>query len=72
MPQEKDEDLRWEQSMTQEELANLKRGDLVRNVGSGESYMILDTYLRPIAVRSVTVTNPQEWEKVDIGKTSPI
>ncbi len=33
-------------------------GDVVRHVGSGDAYVMITRY---IAVRQISVTNPQEW-----------
>ena len=48
--------------MTKEQFDNLKRGDIV--VGkSGNSYVILETTNHyPTAVRTVTLSNSDEWE----------
>lgn len=43
---------------------SLRRGDIVTNQGSGDSYVVLDDALpgRPIiAIRSVEVYNEDEW-----------
>lgn len=53
--------------MSKIEFENLRRGDIIRNIGSGESYVIEQQYDIPakfIAVHTVTVTNPDEWELV--------
>lgn len=50
--------------MTQEEIDALKIGDLVHNTGSGDSYVVIETHPTPIAIRSIHITNTQEWEKV--------
>lgn len=53
-----------EQHMTKEEFSSLTRGDIVRN-SSGQSYVIEAAYGKWfIGVRTVTVTNHLEWEKV--------
>jgi hypothetical protein len=54
--------------MTVKEFNGLKRGDIVRNTGSGNSYVIVDGIKRLgfIAVRTITVTNPFEWEVVNM------
>ena len=51
--------------MDNEELKNLKRGDLVRSNG-GWTYVIIGQTSSgdPIGIRQITLTNPSEWEKV--------
>lgn len=53
--------------MMLQEFKNLRRGDIVRNIGSGDSYVIEQAYdfQKYIAVTTVTVTNPEDWEKVE-------
>lgn len=54
--------------MTLKELRSLRRGDIVRNVGTGQSYVILfgcSLDGAKVAVREATVSNPDEWEKVE-------
>ena len=57
--------------MIEIKLTNLKevrRGDILRNNGTGNSYVVLSTYGdRILAVRDVTVTNPSEWTLVILG-----
>lgn len=50
------------------DIDKLKPGDIVRNLGSGNSYVI-QCFPRSgsvIAARILEVTNAQEWERVDI------
>lgn len=47
--------------MTEDELHNLKPGDLIQNLGSGNAYIVIDSGDRIIAIRSVVVSNPTEW-----------
>lgn len=43
---------------------SFKRGDVIRNKGSGNVYVVLDIINgNVIAARTVVVTNPSEWEK---------
>ena len=55
--------------MTNEEMIHLRRGDLVRNIGSGESYIVLTKTEPTVAVvaRVVQLTNGPEWEFVKEG-----
>ena len=41
-------------------LMKIKRGDVVQNLGSGESYVITNTS-PTIAVRTIQISNPSEW-----------
>lgn len=44
------------------DFSNLQRGDIVRNIGSGESYVVDANYGDYcIAMRSVHMSNPSEW-----------
>jgi hypothetical protein len=46
----------------------LRPGDVVRNIGSGEAYVVLENVGRgAIAVRTIHVSNPQEWVLVSRG-----
>lgn len=48
--------------MTQAELDQLDRGDIIRHV-TGESYIVLQRHgKRLTAIREVDVSNPSEWE----------
>ncbi len=50
--------------MDTKEMQALKRGDIVQGA-SGRSYVIVElTAAGPVAVRSVTITNPDEWTLV--------
>jgi len=57
--------------MTKKEFDNLKRGDIVRHK-TGESYVIEHplggSY---IAVRTIHVSNPFEWEKYNKENNAP-
>ena len=46
----------------------LERGDLVRNISSGNSYVVIDTHPQVIAIRSIQITNPSEWKLVEMKK----
>lgn len=50
--------------MNQKQFENLKRGDLVRHKMSGSAYVVEHTSPH-IAVRTVQVSNPHEWNLVD-------
>ena len=55
--------------MSEEEFRNLERGDIVRGANSGTSYVVertLGTYV--IGVRTVLITNPDEWVLVKKSK----
>lgn len=47
--------------MTEQEMKNLNRGDIVFHIGSGNSYVVIETYPQIIAIRHVTIANPSEW-----------
>lgn len=52
--------------MTPAQLKGLQRGDLVRHKGSGDSLVVTGNYGdRVTAVRTVDMTNPNEWDQVD-------
>jgi hypothetical protein len=56
--------------MDKDELNKLNPGDIVQNLGSGNTYVIIEVisiaYCSiPIAIRAVTITNPSEWKKVN-------
>jgi hypothetical protein len=44
------------------ELRSLQHGDIVRHM-NGKVYVIIETHAdrSPIAIRTITVSNPQEW-----------
>ena len=52
--------------MTQQEFKNLRRGDIVADK-DGDSYVIEQAYdyQKYIGVSTVTITNPDEWEKIN-------
>jgi hypothetical protein len=51
--------------MTREEFNKLDQGDIVRAVGKADSYVIVTSLTgMKIAVRSVCVTAPHEWELI--------
>lgn len=52
--------------MNQKQFENLKRGDLVRHKMSGSAYVVEREGPGCLAIRSVLVTNPQEWNLVDV------
>lgn len=47
----------------------LRRGDIVQNTGSGESYVVLREHPPILAVRETTVSNPQEWQLVEFPES---
>lgn len=51
--------------MNQKQFENLKRGDLARHKCSGDAYVVERTHPAVVAIRSVQVTNPHEWNLVD-------
>jgi hypothetical protein len=58
--------------MTNEEFDKLKRGDIVRNIGSKGVYVVTDNFGdRKTAVMTADLTNPQEWEIVNINNEPP-
>lgn len=52
--------------MNQKQFENLKRGDLVRHKSRGDAYVVERSHPAVIAVRSIQVTNPTEWNLVDV------
>lgn len=56
--------------MTKDEMRALREGDIVRGKSSGMAFIITGNYgERLTAVRSVDITNPDEWEKVEVEYT---
>ena len=53
--------------MTNDEMIKLKEGDIVVNKETGNQYIVIYNDLGEhfVAVRSITVTNPSEWDKVE-------
>lgn len=52
---------------TEKELFSLRRGDIIRSVASGNSYVIVySTGRSMIGIDTVDITNPDEWEAVTI------
>lgn len=55
------------------ETPTFQRGDIIVNKGSGNSYVVIDIVDgQVIAARTLTVSNPSEWEQypVDFNKLS--
>jgi hypothetical protein len=55
--------------MNREEFLNLKRGDIVQNIGSGQSYVIESVSQNKgsfifLGIRTCSITNPAEWKLV--------
>jgi hypothetical protein len=51
--------------MTYDEMHQLQPGDIVRGNGSSQSYVVTANYgSRVTAVRTVDLTNPNEWDLV--------
>lgn len=48
-------------------IGNLREGDRIINTGSGGVYTIIHTHPL-VAVQSLTVTNPHEWELLDVDR----
>lgn len=56
-------------AMTQQELQELKPGDMIRHARDGNMCIVLSSWPDTIvAVRKVTVTHAPEWERVDISE----
>jgi hypothetical protein len=54
----------------EKDFSNLKSGTLVRNVNSLHVYVVTGNYLnRVTAARTIDITNPTEWEIIDVGST---
>ena len=52
-------------NVTKEELTQLRAGDVIRNNGSANSYIVTANYgNRVTAVKTIDITNPIEWTKV--------
>lgn len=52
--------------MTDEEFKALREGDVVQHVSSGEGYIITgDLFDCKIATRTLEISNPPEWVKVE-------
>ncbi len=52
--------------MDAETFKNLKRGDIVRHVSGSNSYIVDVHYgTRVTAVRTLDMTNPSEWIKIN-------
>lgn len=51
--------------MNQKQFENLQRGNLVRHKRSGDAYVVEMTHPVVVAIRSIQVTNPNEWNLVD-------
>lgn len=55
-------------------LSDLKRGDVVRNLGSGDSYVVItegNSDKPPVAIRHVHLTNVSEWVRIDRATGQP-
>lgn len=55
------------------DINQLKPGDIVRSVVSGNAYVV-QCFPRcgsVIAVRVLEISNPQEWERVDVAHCVP-
>ncbi len=51
--------------MNEKELDQLEPGDVIRNKGSSRSYVVLDNYgKRLIAIRTICISNPGEWDLI--------
>ena len=52
--------------MTEQEFKDLKEGDVVTHVAGSPVYMITGDYgSRKIATRTIDLTNPSEWKRVN-------
>ena len=51
-------------------IRQLKRGDIVQHIGSGNSYIIIDVHQgttdRALAIREIEISNPDEWVLVPL------
>jgi hypothetical protein len=49
--------------MTEKELQELNRGDMVQHRNTGNDYVIIgeDTFEHPICVKHIPIINPSEW-----------
>ena len=60
--------------MTKDKFWKLKEGDHIRHVNGKDAYIITHTIFdtriemppRHIATRTIDVTNPREWEKIEV------
>ena len=52
--------------MTKDEIDQLKPGDIVRHA-SGNGYIVIETLPHVIAIRTIKVTNPSEWELMSLN-----
>lgn len=52
--------------MTETELKNLRPGDVIQHLGSGNAYIVVyhNDAGYPIVSRSLTAINPGEWQQV--------
>ncbi len=51
--------------MTEEERRTLKAGDMIRNVGTGQAFIVIESNRgHVLAVRPLEVSSPGEWEIV--------
>jgi len=48
-------------------LDELKVGNIIRNLGSGNTYTVIEKGKSIVAIRSMIVTNPDEWEIININ-----
>lgn len=49
--------------MSVSELEKLEIGNLVRHA-NGSVYIVIETWPHIVAIRSINVTNPSEWELI--------
>jgi hypothetical protein len=55
-----------------ENLQDIQIGDILRNKASGNAYVIIEkSESAIIGVRSLQVTNPDEWERIIISIDKP-
>lgn len=62
--------LKWQRKQREMNLNQLRIGDIVRNIGSGNTYeiVIIDSG-RILAIREIEISNPDEW--VAVGRPGP-
>ena len=53
--------------MEEKEFESLERGNIIKNKGSGESYVVTGNYGKcgVMILKAILAMNPSEWEKVE-------
>lgn len=52
------------QNSSQVVLTALRLGDVIQHKPTGQGYIVVDTFPAVIAVRTITVSNPDEWQLI--------